>query len=193
MAPTSISVRRGDPDSGSWRQFASAEDFILESWSQGFMVGALVIMACITVANMRRGVLLHKLILVEVRRSLCIETHAKEADNRASNSPRSLTVRRSRRLPPLHPTDALRHILLHVLLWVRVVSLVHRHALVLLVGRPQRRRLDEDSALLLRLQLHVQALDRQMGAKNLPRDTDLHGAADHLADLRQLPLLQQHQ
>lgn len=30
------------------------------------MVGALLIMAAITVANMRSGVLLHKLILVEV-------------------------------------------------------------------------------------------------------------------------------
>jgi hypothetical protein len=30
------------------------------------MVGSLIIMACITIANMRRGVLLHKFILVEV-------------------------------------------------------------------------------------------------------------------------------
>ncbi|KAJ9611982.1 hypothetical protein H2200_003577 [Cladophialophora chaetospira] len=52
-------------DDGSWRTFASDEDFILEGWAQGFMVGALVIMACITIANMRRGVLLHKMILVE--------------------------------------------------------------------------------------------------------------------------------
>lgn len=40
---------------------------ILESWAQGFMVGALIIMSCITLANMRRGVLLHKLILIEVK------------------------------------------------------------------------------------------------------------------------------
>jgi hypothetical protein len=40
----------------------------LEAWSQGFMVGALIIMWGITLANMRRGVLLHKLILLEVRR-----------------------------------------------------------------------------------------------------------------------------
>ncbi len=38
----------------------------LESWSGGFMVGSLIIMACVTVANMRRKVLLHKLILIEV-------------------------------------------------------------------------------------------------------------------------------
>ncbi|KAI1124455.1 hypothetical protein F5Y10DRAFT_285014 [Nemania abortiva] len=39
---------------------------ILEAWSQGFMIGALVIMIGITLANMRKGVLLHKLILIEL-------------------------------------------------------------------------------------------------------------------------------
>jgi hypothetical protein len=53
----------------SWRAFATSEDFVVESWSEGFMVGALIIMACVTVANMRRGVLLHKLILAEVRKA----------------------------------------------------------------------------------------------------------------------------
>jgi hypothetical protein len=43
------------------------EGLILEAWAQGFMVGTLVFMAAITVANMRRHVLLHKLILAEVR------------------------------------------------------------------------------------------------------------------------------
>lgn len=33
---------------------------ILEAWAQGYMVGSLIIMAFITMANMRRGVLLHK-------------------------------------------------------------------------------------------------------------------------------------
>ena len=42
------------------------EGLVLEAWAQGFMVGTLVFMACITVANMRRRVLLHKLILAEV-------------------------------------------------------------------------------------------------------------------------------
>ena len=54
------SVGAGD---GDWRAHATPEDFVLESWSEGFMVGALIIMACITVANMRRKVLLHKLSL----------------------------------------------------------------------------------------------------------------------------------
>jgi hypothetical protein len=39
---------------------------ILEAWSQGLMTGSLVIMAAVTYANMRPGVLLHKLILLEV-------------------------------------------------------------------------------------------------------------------------------
>ena len=42
------------------------DGLILEAWAQGYMVGSLIIMACITISNMRRGVLLHKLILLEV-------------------------------------------------------------------------------------------------------------------------------
>lgn len=45
----------------------TVEGLVLESWAQGLLVGAFVIMAGITVANMRKGVLLHKLILIEVR------------------------------------------------------------------------------------------------------------------------------
>jgi hypothetical protein len=41
---------------------------ILESWAEGYMVGSLIILTCITLANMRRGVLLHKLIFLEVSR-----------------------------------------------------------------------------------------------------------------------------
>ena len=40
---------------------------ILEAWGQGLMVGSLLIMAAITLANMRSHILLHKLILAEVR------------------------------------------------------------------------------------------------------------------------------
>ena len=39
---------------------------IIEAWAQGFMVGSILIMLCTTVSNYRRGVLLHKLILLEV-------------------------------------------------------------------------------------------------------------------------------
>lgn len=39
---------------------------VLEGWAQGYMVGSLIVIACITVSNMRKGVLLHKLILLEL-------------------------------------------------------------------------------------------------------------------------------
>ncbi|KAJ5672185.1 hypothetical protein N7507_001312 [Penicillium longicatenatum] len=39
---------------------------VLEAWSQGLMAGSLVIMAAVTIANMRPGVLMHKLILLEL-------------------------------------------------------------------------------------------------------------------------------
>lgn len=41
------------------------DGLILEAWAQGYMVGSLIILSCITFANMRKGVLLHKLILLE--------------------------------------------------------------------------------------------------------------------------------
>lgn len=58
-APTAASF-------GNWRDVDNIEAYIVESWGQGFMFGALLIMAIITVANMKRGVLLHKMILLEV-------------------------------------------------------------------------------------------------------------------------------
>jgi len=54
----------GNP--GLWRERATAQSLIVESWSQGFLVAALLIMACITIANMRAGIFLHKMILLEV-------------------------------------------------------------------------------------------------------------------------------
>ncbi|KAF1363894.1 hypothetical protein EJ07DRAFT_101433 [Lizonia empirigonia] len=38
-------------------------ELVLEAWAMGYLVGSLVIMGFITLANMRRGVLLHKLIM----------------------------------------------------------------------------------------------------------------------------------
>lgn len=71
MAPTEtissrLVYRETESDFGSWRNRATDDAFILEAWSEGCMVGALMIMSCVTVANMRRGVLLHKLILLEL-------------------------------------------------------------------------------------------------------------------------------
>ena len=68
MSPI-IAVRADGPDGhswdGSWKHDLPIEGYILEAWSQGCMVGALVIMAGVTIANMT-NVLLHKLILIEV-------------------------------------------------------------------------------------------------------------------------------
>jgi hypothetical protein len=56
------------------------EALVLEAWGQGMMVGALVVMAALTIANMQKGVMLHKLILAEVsfsrtlRRMKCLLT-----------------------------------------------------------------------------------------------------------------------
>ncbi|KAK3717191.1 hypothetical protein LTR37_005900 [Vermiconidia calcicola] len=41
------------------------QGLIIEAWAQGLMVGSLIIMACLTIANMKRKVMLHKLILIE--------------------------------------------------------------------------------------------------------------------------------
>lgn len=53
----------------------------LEAWSQGMMVGTLVFMIMMTIANMRRKVLLHKLILIEVRR-LALPLHVRLINTR---------------------------------------------------------------------------------------------------------------
>lgn len=50
------------------------DGLILEAWAQGYMIGSIIIMVCITVSNMRRGVLLHKLILLEVHNWYSIHT-----------------------------------------------------------------------------------------------------------------------
>ena len=42
------------------------DGLVLEAWGQGLMVGSLLVMAAVTVANMKRHVLLHKLIFAEV-------------------------------------------------------------------------------------------------------------------------------
>ncbi|KAE9988422.1 hypothetical protein EG328_011182 [Venturia inaequalis] len=59
MAPTTATY-------GNWRKDKSTEVYVVESWGEGFMFGALLIMSCITISNMRRGVFLHKLILLEL-------------------------------------------------------------------------------------------------------------------------------
>ncbi|KAL3250832.1 hypothetical protein ABHI18_010984 [Aspergillus niger] len=43
---------------------------VMEAWGQGFLVGSLVVMIAITAANMKKGVLLHKLIVAELALAL---------------------------------------------------------------------------------------------------------------------------
>lgn len=42
------------------------DGLVVEAWGQGMMVGSLLVMAAITVSNMKKHILLHKLILAEV-------------------------------------------------------------------------------------------------------------------------------
>jgi hypothetical protein len=74
--------RRDHATFGNWRDVHITEAYILEGWGEGFMFGALFIMVIITVANMRRGILLHKVILLEV--SAIGERASHEADRRDS-------------------------------------------------------------------------------------------------------------
>lgn len=46
---------------------ADPDGLVLEAWGQGLMVGSLLIMAAITLSNMKKHILLHKLIFAEVR------------------------------------------------------------------------------------------------------------------------------
>lgn len=55
MSPTDHVARPSDPDG-----------LILEAWGQGLIVGSLVVMAAVTISNMKKDILLHKLIFAEV-------------------------------------------------------------------------------------------------------------------------------
>ncbi|KKY22321.1 hypothetical protein UCDDS831_g03486 [Diplodia seriata] len=65
MAPAALLAPRAADEPKVGRP-TNPDGLVLEAWAQGFMVGSLVIMTCITIANMRRGVFLHRLILIEL-------------------------------------------------------------------------------------------------------------------------------
>jgi hypothetical protein len=48
------------------------DDLVLEAWGQGLMVGSLLVMAAVTFANMKKHILLHKLIFAEVCLGDCL-------------------------------------------------------------------------------------------------------------------------
>lgn len=54
------------PDSTRSSRPTDPNGLVIEAWGQGLLVGSLVIMAAVTLANMKKHVLLHKLILAEV-------------------------------------------------------------------------------------------------------------------------------
>jgi hypothetical protein len=74
-----------------------------------------------------------------------------------------------------------------------VVFVLDSCSAILLLDRSQCRRLDEDPTVLHRFKVHVQTFDWQMGAKDISWDARLFNTANHIANLRQFPLLQQYQ
>ena len=72
MAPTIASLAmpllKRDPAETPTKASLTVNDVTLESWGQGFNVGSLVVLVLLVLCNYRRHVLLHKLILLEVRR-----------------------------------------------------------------------------------------------------------------------------
>ena len=140
LLPHSLARRNASFD-GHWRDGTSAEGFIIEAWSEGFMVGALLIMACITVAAMRKGILLHKLILCEVRRPF-----------RGHSPPCSLEGKRL--TEPRHPATSRHvtwHVLFHGLQRLRLVSVVDSSVALLFIFLAQCRCVDQSEAFLRRL------------------------------------------
>jgi hypothetical protein len=63
MAPVAHVARDALTDNGSSMALGGA---LIEAWAQGFNVGALIILMLFVVCNYRRGVLLHKLVILEV-------------------------------------------------------------------------------------------------------------------------------
>lgn len=57
-----------EQDAGQVTRPRGADGLVLEAWGQGLMVGSLLIMAVVTLSNMKRHILLHKLIFAEVRK-----------------------------------------------------------------------------------------------------------------------------
>jgi hypothetical protein len=69
-------------------------ELVLEAWAMGYLVGSLVIMGFITLANMRRGVLLHKVsnsqilllpINADLLQLILLEVGLRNATNEASS------------------------------------------------------------------------------------------------------------
>lgn len=66
MSPLAPSFERFSLEKRLVERPTNPDGLVLEAWAQGNMVGSLIVMSCITMANMRRGAVLHKLILLEL-------------------------------------------------------------------------------------------------------------------------------
>ena len=65
--PSLLSRRDGGSTAGAPTKSAlSIEGDVLEAWAEGYNVGSLIILILIVICNYRRGVWLHKLILLEL-------------------------------------------------------------------------------------------------------------------------------
>ena len=69
-------IERGPLPGTPTKASMSVSADIVEAWAEGFQLGGLIILMLIVICNLRRHVLLHKLILLEVR----------EAENMAHQS-----------------------------------------------------------------------------------------------------------
>ena len=125
--------RRDRPTFGDWRDVHNTESYIVEGWGEGFMFGALLMMVIITVVNMRRGILLHKVILLEVSGKFAGRRLLPAAANGLATT-----------------CNEPWHILLHVIQWLRLLSLLNGSASLLLLFHPQCSSMDEDKAFLHR-------------------------------------------
>ena len=188
MAPTSspslqavgVQPRAPSPTAtfGNWRDSKSPEAFIVESWSQGFMFGALLIMAVITVVNMKRRVLLHKLILLEV--SMSIGAAEFSSTIAANHDDAALTG---------HVTW---NLLFHEFRWVRLLSVSNCCLAPMLIFCTQRCRLAQNCPFLPGghanvLLAHILTL----GPPHLSCNSSTKCARTHLQYLQHISLLQQ--
>ena len=144
-----------------------AHGLVLEAWGQGLMIGSLVIMAAITLSNMKKNILLHKLIFAEVRLK-----SPKPLDQRSTLLNR-ITA---------NPRHGPRHLHIPPRAQLRLVPLRNRSRAQRLLGLAQRDSMDEKPPLLLPPCLVHLRRDRHA----------LLALLDH-RDLCQFHLLQQYQ
>ena len=151
VAPRSHAARM----TNDWRATATTEDLIVEGWGQGFVVGALIIMTCITVSNMRRGILLCVQPVQNFQRR-CNDHFQTQIDSR-----RGMGQQESNSLAYLLIFDVVaacyvaRHILFYGLQGLRMVSFEYRRFALHLIVDAQLGCLAQDPTIFQRQQRHL--------------------------------------